>query len=524
MNIEKIEKYLSTCPTYSHWKLVQIKNHHGICLPIFSLRSKNSSGIGEYEDLIHIIDFCKKVDMDVVQLLPINESYFQDPSPYNAISSCALDPVFLSLKNLAFLEKNKYLKEKLKNFEKYNHTSTVKHKKVGIKKMAWLKEYFNNFYNNFKNLSSYHEFKTQNEWLKPYCTFKILKKKFNQKKWIHWDKKFQNPTIKMINAILKNFYLEAEFYTLLQYLCFSQMHFVKDYATKNKILIKGDIPILINPDSADVWYYRSIFDMSHVAGAPPDDFNEKGHKWGYPLFNWQALKHQNYDWWKQKLSVISNLFHMYRIDHAVGFFRIWAILPKDKPTVGKFLPKDPTTWQAFGMEHLNMFINSSDLLPIAEDLGLIPKMVYSTLKDLGICGTKVPRWENKPLKEYEPISLTTISTHDTETLSLWWKSHKKEAKKLSSLNNWKYQKKLTFELRKKILFDLHHSNSIFHINLLQEYLALFEDLTWKNPKKERINISGVKNKKNWTYRFKPFVEEILSHEKLISTIKEIVSS
>jgi 4-alpha-glucanotransferase len=520
-----IEKYLKTCPSYPHWKKIKIKHHHGFCLPLFSIRSKQSCGIGEFTDLTLLIDWCKKINFNVIQLLPLNEGYFKDPSPYNSISSCALDPIYIGLEHLPYLEKDETLKNLLKTLKKYNNTKRVKHDKVRKGKFLFLKKYFNTFYKNFKETPYFQNFLKTHKWLKPYAVFRTLKDIHKGKKWYQWPKNLQTPTENLIKLLLEK--LNVEFYYFVQYLCFSQMEKIKKYATQKEILIKGDVPILINKDSVDVWVHRSIFDMKNVAGAPPDDFNKKGHKWGFPLFNWEILKNQNYYFWKQRLNTLKNLYHLYRLDHAVGFFRIWAIPPKEKASHGNFLPKDPNTWQKIGENHLLMLLNSSPLLPIAEDLGFIPKIVYSTLKNLGICGTKLPRWQrNIKFKNYEPISLTTLSTHDIETLSLYWKkrSYKKEIQQICSTNNWPYTHKLTYNLRKKILHDTHHSKSLFHINLLQEYLALFKELVFKNEKDERINKAGVVNKKNWTYKFKPSLEEITSNEKLIQDMKEIVSN
>lgn len=521
---EKITEELSQTPTFEHFNKIGINHHHGFCLPLFSIRSKNSAGIGEFSDLIYLIDFCNEVNMDVIQLLPLNEAYFKDPSPYNAISSCALDFIYISLHDLHYFDDDKILKHKLKDLKKFNHTNRVKHDKVRKKKFNWLLQYYNKYFDNYKNLDSYHSFVRENPWLKPYCVYRSLKDYYKRKKWWNWPTKYQQPTEFLIDAYYDSHRVHTEFYVFLQYLGFSQLSKVKNYATEKKVFLKGDVPILVNPDSVDVWFYRSIFNMKKIAGAPPDDFNHKGQRWGFPIFNWDVLKTKNYFWWKQKLSVLQNLYHIYRLDHAVGFFRIWAIDKKDKPIHGQFLPEDPSLWQVQGEELLQMLIKSSPLLPIAEDLGLLPPMVYSSLKKLGICGTKIPRWQrNIPLKDYEPLSLTTLSTHDTETMTEWWKSAKEEAQTLCITNNWKYTTKLTCELRKQILHDVHHSASLFHINLLSEYLALFPELIRKKPKDERINISGKVTKKNWTYRLKPSLEKLVAHEELKSALKEITA-
>ena len=239
------------------------------------------------------------------------------------------------------------------------------------------------------------------------------------------------------------------------------------------------------------------------------------------------MRAHNFDWWKRRLSLATTCYHIYRIDHVVGFFRIWAILPKDKSQHGKFLPKHYYQWKGQGQELLNMMIDSSIMLPIAEDLGLIPKMTYESEIELGICGTKVMRWQKKRkkfvnIKDYEPISLTCVSTHDFPTLTLWWKDYPEEAKEYCKFRKWKFTKNLSEKHRFGLLHNAHHSASLFHINLLQEYLGFFDELVWKNPNDERINISGMKNNKNWKYRFKPSVEELLENKKLIDVMKRLI--
>ena len=178
-----------------------------------------------------------------------------------------------------------------------------------------------------------------------------------------------------------------------------------------------------------------------------------------------------------------------------------------------------------------MMLDDSPLLPIAEDLGVIPQVVYQTLAEFGIPGTKVMRWQRRwdsdggfiDPKDYPPISLTTISTPDMEPLSLWWEKLPQEASRLAEFKHWTYHPKLEQWQRKELLKDSHHSASFFHINLLQEYLALFPDLISSNPENERINIPGTQLPTNWTYRFKPTLEELMTRQDLTQEIREILS-
>jgi 4-alpha-glucanotransferase len=172
------------------------------------------------------------------------------------------------------------------------------------------------------------------------------------------------------------------------------------------------------------------------------------------------------------------------------------------------------------------------MLPIGEDLGTVPKIVGPVLKEMGICGTKVIRWEREneqsnrfiPFHNYSPISLTCLSTHDSETLVGWWKTFRDEAKAFADFKGWTYTPDLSEKQREEILWDCHHTSSLFHVNLLQEYLAFFPELTWPNPEDERINIPGTVSSKNWSYRFRPSVETIVSHQALFSKMERILSS
>jgi 4-alpha-glucanotransferase len=182
-----------------------------------------------------------------------------------------------------------------------------------------------------------------------------------------------------------------------------------------------------------------------------------------------------------------------------------------------------------GKEHLEMLLNASEMLPIAEDLGLIPKITYTTIKELGICGTKVMRWQKRfgqfiKLSKYEKLSVSTLSTHDITLLGQWWEDNKKQAKKLSKFYKIDYKKKLTPEMRKKILIGAHSTTSLFHINLFQEYLSLNPDFIYSDPKDERINIPGTVSSSNWSYRIKPYLEDIMKNKTFSSDIKEILLS
>ena len=475
--------------TDPQWDKIGKRHHHGVVIPLFALRSQNSCGIGEFFDLIPMIDWCASLNLDVIQLLPINDTA-EDPSPYNAASSCALEPSYLSLKALPNIGNLDFTV-----FQPLTELQKVARNEVRRLKLTWLYDYF---LINFKVVSEqkpYIEFVKKQDWLCDYAEFKNDGRK--------------------------------DFHYFIQYLCFDQMAKVKEHASSKNIFLKGDIPILLSQYSADVVADPKLFDLSLDAGAPPDFFNSEGQHWGFPLMNWDAMRATGFQWWKRRLKIAEEFFHIYRIDHVVGLFRIWGIPKGDKPINGHFVPTDHTLWQPQGRQILEMMIDSTSMLPIAEDLGVVPQEVIQILQELGICGTKVIRWKRRwggnldyvPYEEYEPYNLTTITTHDAEPLLLWWKNQPEEAALYAKFKHWEYTPELNISGRIEILKDSHKTPTYFHVNPLQEYQTIFPEFSWGLPEDERINVPGTLLPANWTYRFKPYVEEIIASKELADLFK-----
>lgn len=525
MKIQDLEKMLSETAASSHWQNIGVRQRHGIAIPLSALHSKKSCGIGEFCDLIPLIDWCHEIDLQVIQLLPLNDSG-NDPSPYNALSSCALHPIYLSLGKLPYLDH-----PDLNELQQLTNAPRVLYHEILNHKMFWLRQYFEKVKTKLTHETDFKNFAKKNRWVEPYALFKVLKDLLKGENWVTWPKDLKILSPKQYNDLIEKHRDDLSFYTALQYLCYKQLQEVKKHANSRGVLLKGDVPILISKDSVDAWHYSDIFDLSLSAGAPPDTYNQEGQYWGFPLFKWDVLKQKQYTWWKQRLEAASNLYDLYRIDHVVGFFRIWGIANNRPPKEGKFYPEAESLWKPLGMELLQMLLKSSPMLPIAEDLGVVPPVVRTCLTQLGICGTKVMRWERMwdedkrfiSIENYSPISMTCVSTHDSDTLQLWWKNYAEEAKAFAQYKHWEYTPDLTVSQRKEILWDSHHTASLFHINLLQEYLALFPDLSWQNPEDERINEPGKTLPTNWTYRLRPTLEELLSHESLKAEIKKLIS-
>ena len=507
-------------------------NYHGINIPLSSLHSKKSCGTGEFYDLVPLIDWCSQVGFNIIQLLPINDTGY-DTSPYNALTSMALHPIYISLHALEHLNDHPQLKRKLVPLRKFNKSQRVQYTKVYEAKVGFLRAYYEAILKKLDKDEEFIKFKVKHAELKKYALFKILKEKHALASWQDWPHDIRDPTPQVYRTQFKKYEDEINFHLFMQLIAYKQMLTVKRHAHKKDVEIMGDIPILISPESADVWAYRNYFNINLAAGAPPDDFNKDGQYWGFPLYKWSVLKKDNYKWWKQRLQYAQHFYDVFRIDHVIGFYRIWGIPLEQLATKGKYYPESERAFARQGHSILRALLKFTNMHPIGEDLGsqpFTPPPITRSLHNLGIDRMIVVRWETYysngkfiPYEKYPEGSMTSVSTHDTETLEQWWIEYPKEAKKFAKFRKMTYKKKLTKEMRLQILQEVHALPSCFHVNLLQEYLPLHRDLVWGSPDDERINRPGIMAPTNWTYRYKPSVEEIAKHTPLKNSVKKILS-
>lgn len=509
-------------PAAKHWEKLGIRPHYGVNLPLFSIHTANSCGIGEFPDLIPLFPWLQSLGCDVLQLLPLNDTGI-DSSPYSAISAFALNPIHLGLRDLPNVT-DALLPAILR---KPTLSPLVDNTLVRTEKDIFLRSYFEREFASMQKNPEFQAFCHRQTWLTGYALFKALKVATNWQPWRSWPQALAHPTPDEFKDLLREHAREVDYHSFVQFHCFQQMQVVKQHAGNAHIFLKGDVPICCGAESADSWLEPGIFLQGYTAGAPPDMYSKEGQNWGFPVYDWTVLERRHDDWWRQRLAVATELYDLYRIDHIVGLFRIWAVPDGKKAQEGIFLPQDPATWIAHGRRILQMLLNSSSMLPIGEDLGTIPPEVRVCLREMGICGTKVMRWERAwhedgrylSINTYPRESMTTVSTHDSETLTLWWAHQSQEARLLAAQKCWIYVVPLSEQYLFEILRDSNHTTSLFHINLLNEYLALFPEMVWPDPKMERINIPGTISNANWSYRLRPSVEEIVNHRELAMLIQ-----
>lgn len=511
------------------WQHIGVKDHHGICVPLFSLHSKQSAGIGEYTDLFPLITWCHEIGLDTLQLLPLNDTD-SNSSPYGSLSAYALNPLHLGIAALPNIESCQRLLAMLKDLQQLTATPRVDYKKVITLREQLLKDYFQEHSSPILTSENYRQFCERNSWLSGYALFRAIKSQSHWQSWTSWPEEIKHCSSASFMELQKKYETNIHYHSFIQYLCFQQMQQIKQHADNLGIFIKGDIPILVDRESADLWLNPTLFKPELSAGAPPDAYSEIGQNWQFPLYNWDEMEKQNYQWWKERLGVAANFYHIYRIDHIVGFFRIWAIPDGHLATEGHFIPENPQNALEQGDKLMRMMLAASSMLPIGEDLGTIPPEVRIKLQELGICGTKVMRWERNwngdkrfiPPQDYQPLSITTVSTHDSSTLQEWWVQNSEEAREYCLSQGWEYHTPLSPEYHFAILYASHHTASLFHINLLQEYLALIPELVSANPQDERINLPGIISDTNWSYRFRPSVEELIDNAELAQLLRDLI--
>ncbi|MDQ3022124.1 MAG: 4-alpha-glucanotransferase [Bacteroidota bacterium] len=423
------------------WQRIGIQRRAGVTVPLFSIYSKNSVGIGELPDLRAIIDWCQQTGMSILQLLPLNEVGY-DFAPYNAVSTFALEPMYLSIKKLRKVDLKPFRGELRKLKKKFPKGNGKVNYEIKNEKLKLLKKIFETV--STVELKKCKKFVEKNiHWLKYYSVFKILMELNDNKTWEKWELKYKYIAPLTTEKILRNFSHEINFYYWLQWQLYEQFTTIKKYAKNKHVLLTGDIPFLVSRNSADVWAYKNYFKLNLSSGAPPDMYFSQGQRWGMPPYNWENIGADNYGYIRERLKYAENFFDMFRIDHFIGLFRVWTMDLKTPEEYGgmfgKFDPEDQRDWEDHGKTILNVFAESSVMLPCAEDLGTVPKCSEKVLEEFGITGINVQRWEKKkndnfnflPAEAYRINSVATVSTHDSSSLPAWWKTEAGTIDKLS---------------------------------------------------------------------------------------------
>jgi 4-alpha-glucanotransferase len=332
----------------------------GVAIPVFSLRSKDSFGVGEFTDIPLLVDWSKKTGLRLIQLLPLNDTTathtWTDSYPYAAISAFALHPMFLNVEEVAGKEQAELAKSWKAKQKELNELPDVDYEQVMNFKYKAIKELYALKKESFVQEEAYKKFFEENKhWLVPYAAFCYLRDKNGTADFNQWktNSVYDKEAIDKLTSPSQRHHASIAVHYFTQYHLHLQLVGAVSYAHKNGIVLKGDIPIGVYRFSCDTWVQPELYHMDAQAGAPPDDFAIKGQNWGFPTYNWERMAADGFDWWHKRFVQMGNYFDAFRIDHILGFFRIWSIpMHAVEGILGRFVPSIAVHINEFGQNGL----------------------------------------------------------------------------------------------------------------------------------------------------------------------------
>jgi 4-alpha-glucanotransferase len=316
----------------------------GVLVPVGSLRSAKSSGVGEFADLPLLADWCLEAGLDVIQILPVNDTG-GETSPYSATSAFALHPLYLRVDDVpevgSVRSDDAGIDAELRAMrEEIDASPRIRFADVLEQKLDILERVHRARREEIAADAGLARWIEDNPWVREFAVYRCIKDRQGKRSWVDWND-LRNPSFADIEALWHEPSLQDEltFHCWVQYNAESQLRAAAAAVSERGVYLKGDLPILMAEDSADVWAHREIFKPELRAGAPPDMFSHLGQNWGLPIYDWDVLASNDYDWWRRRLDQADGFYHAFRIDHVLGFFRIWAVPAEDEAgTMGYFHP------------------------------------------------------------------------------------------------------------------------------------------------------------------------------------------
>ena len=407
----------------------------GIGVPLFSIPSSASWGIGEFADLPAFGSWCQAAGQRYVQLLPLNEISPGETSPYSSMTAMALDPIYIHVPAVedvvalggeaALPPDDREALAALRASERVRYAD-VRALKSRVLRRAYRRFAAEEIDRGTARAGAFAAYDTRESWwLDAYATFRALHAAHEERAWWDWPSAlaYGDPAaIKDARAALAE---ERRYRSWLQWIAETQWQAARQSAG---VRVLGDLPFMISGDSPDVWARREQFTLDATVGVPPDAFSETGQDWGLPPWRWDVMQSTGFQWMRARARRTAALFDGVRIDHLVGLYRIY-VRPIDTTRDKVFSPPDEPAQSLLGAKILGIYLQSG-IEVVAEDLGTVPPFVRHSMARLGVPGFKVMRWERswdaegKPFvdpAEYPEVSVGLSGTHDTEPLAQWWR-------------------------------------------------------------------------------------------------------
>jgi 4-alpha-glucanotransferase len=537
----------------------------GILQPVFAIRTPDDLGIGDTDGVRQMIDWCHRHGLRIFQMLPINETSV-DGCPYNAISALAIDPATLAVspRHIPDLPPEQFHALARPELLAKLRDGPVNYPAVKTLKQSLLESAFEQFATQqldreTERAAQFRQFTRDHAtWIHDYALFRALMRENGENPtWEQWPAEHKSPErarrwlLSLTEKRRAEFQRRIHFFTYIQWLAFGQWEALKAAATAKEVRLMGDIPIGIGRNSADVWAGRANFDMDWSGGAPPekffktDPFTEKwGQNWGAPLYRWDEMRQRNYDWWRTRVGLTGKIFHICRIDHVMGLFRIYAF-PWTSDRNDEFLPLDElevaartggrlpgfrpfpddtpahtAANQCQGEEILRVIKDAAgEMSIVAEDLGFVPDYIRESLQKLSIPGFRVPSFFREPdgrysdPGQYPRLSVVQPATHDHPSLAAAWATH------WQHIDRGENAEENLRELRRAMDFagikgePVREYSNALHQSTLRATLRANSALAvvmladvFAHP--ARINTPGTACAENWSTRMAETVEEL----------------
>ncbi len=587
----------------------------GVNLPLFSVRSQHDWGSGDFGSLKKLADHAALCGLKLIQLLPLNDTTathsHKDSYPYAAISAFALHPMLLDAEKMAAEYPELITSTEKETIKKLHALSYVDQNSVVKLKLGVVSKIFEEEKNSFQEDKRWLRFfKKNHHWLTPYAVFCGLRDQFGTADVYAWNENalYDADRVQQLASPESDLYETVLCWMFVQYQLHLQLKSAVRYAHNKGIILKADLPIGVGRYSVDTWMHPELFNMQMQAGAPPDAFSDWGQNWKFPTYNMAEMKKDNYAWFRKRMKQIARYFDAVRIDHVLGFFRIWSIpLEFTDGRMGRFVPAitfskndlinagiafnedryclpfsadDETDvillkavdgfhfrinmqrtasyknlpeterkisddmyqqyfyviqdalWKKEGSKKLGMLKNATNMMNCAEDLGMVPDFVTEVLHQTGMLSLRVQQMPNAADQKFSDTtaadygSVVMPATHDMQPVRLWWEENRADAQLFFNdvLKEHGAAPYFCEPWICKMIIAMHlQSPAMWSIFLLQDLLAMDENLRRRIPSEERIN-DPANADQVWNYRLHIDIEQLMNeigfNEMLKAMVKE----
>ncbi|MEQ1871021.1 MAG: 4-alpha-glucanotransferase [Vicinamibacterales bacterium] len=482
----------------------------GLLIPLFAFPRSTSWGIGDIGDIDAMAAWLSAAGQRVLQLLPLNEMARGQQSPYSAMSAMAIDPIYIDVSQIdhfaaaggeAALSPDDRLRLSQVREAATVDYSTVRDLKDRACEIAFARFLgeWNSDTTHARGLRAY--INTESWWLDDYALYRALHDHQGHRPWTEWSREWQERDVGALAEARRMLERDILFAQYRQWIADAQWHIARQRAHAHNVTLLGDLPFMVDGDSADVWAHQDQFRLDRSVGVPPDAFSATGQDWGMPAYRWDAIAAQDFGWLRQRARRSAALFDGYRVDHLVGFYRTYS-----RPRAGgepTFEPAEESAQLRLGECNMAVFRESGAEI-IAEDLGVVPDFVRQSLTRLQAPGFKIFRWEREWEREGQPfrdpagypvVSVAASGTHDTEPMRTWWEQASDQERRaiaevcrvarLDASNA-----AFTPDVRDALLEMLFASRSELLLLPIQDVFG------WS----DRINVPGTVTPHNWSFR------------------------